>query len=136
MTAVGTYRKQSLFGGWTRVDLLLQIYDKAIGELEAARDALSADDGANHATHLIKAQKAIVAIHAGLKPDEYEVAYNIARLLHFVLVSIENRQYDDALKVLTELRDGFSAVSNEVNELERSGEIPPMQSHDQFESIA
>lgn len=136
MNALGSYKKQSLFGGWTRVELLLEIYSRAIRSIEAVKLSMESADAEGYAKHLIDSQKAILAIHSGLKPDEHDVAFNIARLLHFVLVCLEKAQYDDALKILRELHDGFAAVADDVNELERSGEIPPLPTADQFESIA
>lgn len=136
MSMLGVYKKQSLFGGWTRVEMLLQIYDRAIACLEGCRISLEQDDQAAFAQHLMGAQKAILAIHSGLKPDEHDVAFNIARLLHFVLLRIEKRDFEAACKVLQELRDGFAAVADQVDEMERAGEIPPIPASDAFESLA
>lgn len=130
--SVGAYKKQSLLGGWTRVDLLLQIYERAIASIEACKAASCNKDDLAYARHLIDSHKAILAIHAGLKPDEDQVAFNIARLLHYVLVSIEKKDFDAAVQVLGKLRDGFTAVADEVNQLEREGKIPAMPEDDTY----
>lgn len=127
---VGAYNKQTLFGGWTRVEMLLQLYDRAIVSLGGASMALEADDQETYAKLFIDGQKAILAIHSGLKPDEHDVAYNVARLLHFVLTCLAEKNFDDAVKVLSELRDGFAAIADDANELEKTGVIPAMEAHD------
>ncbi len=136
MGVLEAYKRQSVFGGWTRVEMLLQIYDRAISSVEGCKIASVNHDATAYAKNLIDAQKAILAIHSGLKPDEHDVAYNIARLLHFVLVSIEKKDFDGAGKVLLGLREGFAAVADEANQLERDGEIPAMPSDDSFRSMA
>ena len=108
--SVTAYKKQSLLKGWTRVDLLLQIYDRAITSIEACGFANDNDDLPAYSRHFIDAQKAILAIHSGLKPDEDEVAFNVARLLHFAAIAIEKKEFEDAIKILRELRDGFAAT--------------------------
>ena len=127
---VGAYNKQALFGGWTRVEMLLQLYDRAIKALQNAELALELDQQDAFVTHYIESQKVLLAIHSGLKPDEYEVAFNVARLLHFVLGCIGERNFKDAIKILGELRNGFAAIAHDANELEKCGEIPAMEDHD------
>ena len=129
---LGQYKKQSLFGGWTKVEMLLQLYDRAISSIAASQTALESNDQAGYAKFFVDAQKTILAIHSGLKPDEYDVAFNIARLLHFVLKSLEEKKFQESINVLTELRNGFAAIADEANMLEKSGEIPPMETNDVF----
>ena len=136
MSVLGAYKRQSVFGGWTRVEMLLQIYDRAISSIEACQIASLNHDVPAYAKSLIDSQKAILAIHSGLKPDEHDVAYNIARLLHFVLVSIEKKDFDGAVKVLLGLRQGFAAIVDEANQLERDGQIPAIPTDDSFRSMA
>ncbi|TWU02153.1 flagellar export chaperone FliS [Stieleria varia] len=136
MSQLGIYRKQSLSGGWTRIEMLVQIYDRAIASLDICCDALANGDNSLFSRHLIISQKAIVALHAGLKPEEDEVAYNVARLLHFVVVSIGEGRFADASRILKQLRSGFAAIIEEANQLEREGKIPAMASHDSYQSTA
>lgn len=130
-----SYNKQVLFGGWTRIDMLIQLYDRAIASLEGAQESMEAGDDATYARLFLDAQKTILAIHTGLKADEYEIAFNVARLLHFALVSIENRNFKDAIMVMSNLRDGFNGIADEANELERTGQIPSFETHDELQMI-
>ena len=136
MSALGAYKKQSLTGGWTRVEMLLQLYDRAIGSIDACKAAHSDEDNIAYAIHLLDSQRVILAINAGLKPGESEVAFNIARLLHFVLSAMEQKDFDAAERVLHELRAGFAAVADEANQLERDGQIPPIPDDDSYCSTA
>lgn len=132
---IKSYNKQVLFGGWTRIDMLIQLYDRAIASLEGAAEAMESGDDAMYARLFLDAQKTILAIHTGLKADEYEIAFNVARLLHFSLVSIENKNFKDAIMVMSNLRDGFVGIAEEANELEKTGQIPAFETHDELQMI-
>ncbi|NND98994.1 MAG: hypothetical protein HKN47_16890 [Pirellulaceae bacterium] len=136
MSNLGAYKKQELCGAWTRIEMLLQIYDRALISVQSCGAALAKGDAMGYSKHYINAQKAILAIHSGLEPEKNEVAFNVARLLHFVTVSIEKQQFDVATKVLNQLRDGFAAVADEATELEREGKIPAMSNAMSYESTA
>lgn len=133
---LGAYKKQDVFGGWTRIDLLLQLYDRAVEKVSDAKAAFEAEDTDAYVQSFVDSQKTILAIHSGLKADEHDVAFNVARLLHFVLQSLAEKKFDDAIKVLSELRDGFNAIETEANELENTGKIPPMKVIDIFQATA
>lgn len=133
---LGTYKKQSLFGGWTRIEMLMQLYDRAVSSVTSAKEAQEQGDQNAYAKSFVDAQKTILAIHTGLKPDEHDVAFNIARLLHFVLTSLAEKKFDDAILILSQLRSGFGAISEEANALEQSGEIPPMETNDVYHASA
>lgn len=133
---LGAYQKQTLSYGWTRAETLVQIYDRAIQAIEGCKAAQASNDEMGFGAHIVKVHKTIVAIHAGLKPDEDEVAFNVARLLHFVTVLVEQQDWDRAISLLTQLRDSFAAIVDEANQLEREGVIPPMRQSDSYESLA
>ncbi|MEO1530283.1 MAG: hypothetical protein AAFX06_33240 [Planctomycetota bacterium] len=122
--SVNVYKRQSLQSGWTRVDLLLEIYDRAIAAIQNCEAAEKAGDDVLFGKQSVLAQKALLAIHSGLKPEEDEVAFNIARLLLFAADAVEAKNYGAAVKVLQDLRGGFAAVAEEANQLERDGVIP------------
>lgn len=129
---LAAYKKQDIFGGWTRVDILIQLYDRAIEKVSDTKAALEADNNEVYVQSFVDSQKTILAIHSGLKADEHDVAFNVARLLHFVLQCLAEKKFDDAIKVLSELRDGFAAIEEEANELELSGKIPAMDQVDMY----
>lgn len=130
--SVLAYKKQKVNAGWTRVDLLLYLYDRTILSLEASETAQSEGDVAGHAKHLIHVNKGLTALYGGLKPEADEVAFNVARLLHFVAEAVIKSDYRSAIKVLSSLRNGFAAVADEVNELECKGLIPSIPIEDAY----
>jgi flagellin-specific chaperone FliS len=130
------YKKQSLSFGWTRIEMLLEVYDHAITALEGTQVSLQQEDQAAFAKHYVAAQKAMLAIHSGLEPHKDQVAYNVACLLHFAIDCCQQRKFADAIKVLQELRSGFAAVAEEVNQLERDGTLPPVPDRDCFQQTA
>lgn len=121
------YRLETQFGGWTRIDMLLAIYDKAIVATKAIEVAEKEGDQSTAISRLIEAQKCILAIHGGLKPDEYDIAYNIARLLNFVLLQLEEKKYGNAVKFLEKMRGMFSQIYDEAVKLESAGQIPSLE---------
>ena len=136
MNRVKAYGQQVTIGGWTRIEMLLAIYDKAIEAISLAQESKLAADETGYTTHMLAAQKAVLAIHAGLKPDTDDVAFNVARLLHFVLGCIENDNLVDAIKILENMRSGFAAIADEANQLEAEGQIPPLQETNAYEANA
>ncbi len=120
----------------TRVEMLLMLYDKALASVEACQIANEVGDDALFRKHEIQARKVLVAIISGLQPDEDEVAYNIARLLEFVLFSFDERHFDSCQKILGQIRNSFAQIADQANEMERNGEISPMPDSDSFQSIA
>lgn len=136
MEQLKAYQRKSISAGWTRVDLLVMLYDRAIAALESCQIASEANERSAFQKHELTFRKTLIAIQAGLKPDESDVAFNIMRLLHFALVSFDEHQFENCHKVLEQIRNGFLSVAEEANELERSGEIPPLPYSDSFESLA
>jgi hypothetical protein len=130
------YKKQSLSFGWTRIEMLLEVYDHAITALEGSQAAADRQDATAFANHYVAAQKAMLAIHSGLEPHKDQVAYNVACLLHFALDCCQQRNFADTIKVLKELRTGFAAVAEEVNQLERDGTLPPVPDRDCYQQTA
>ena len=136
MNSLKAYQRTSIRAGWTRVDMLIMLYDRAINAIESCEIAHEVGDRAAFLRHELNTRKTIMAVHAGLKPDEDEVAYNIARLLHFVMVSFDQKDFATCRKVLQQIRDGFAQIADQANELERQGVIPRLPETDTFESIA
>ena len=138
MSTIKDYKdNEILFCGWTRIEMMLALYDRSISNVENAKEAYECDDKKeSFSSHYMNAQKTVLAIHSGLKPDEHEVAFNIARLLHFVLYCLEEYKFDDAIKVLTSLKSGFEQIRIEANELEHDGLIPQLPARDEFHIMA
>ncbi|MCA9137411.1 MAG: flagellar protein FliS [Planctomycetales bacterium] len=136
MNQLKAYQRTSIKSGWTRADLLVMLYDRAINAIESCEIAHQAGAMTAYHQHELNTRKTIMTIHAGLKPDETEVAYNIARLLHFVMIKFDEKDFGTCKRILSQIRDGFNQIADEANELEQSGEIPKLPEDDTFESVA
>ncbi len=120
------YRRQAVLGGMSRVDMLIALYDRAIHHLELAHEALQRGDQATSSNEQFAVQKMLFGIFAGLKIEESEVATNIARLLSFTMDCLVKKDFPPAIKILSNLRDGFLAIRDEANRLEQAGAIPTL----------
>jgi flagellar protein FliS len=121
------YQIQSMFNGWTRIDMLLALYDRAIVSTRQAQEAQQANNDAMFAEKFIDAQRTILAIHSGLKPDEYELSHNIARLLHFIATRLSEHNFDEAVHFLEKLRNSFEQIREEATKLEIAGKLPSFE---------
>lgn len=120
-----SYSVQNQMSGWTRVDMLIAIYDRTIVAVKVMAEAENSNSK-SFLENYLDVQKCLLTIHAGLKPDDDETAFNVARLIHFVSVLLEKRDYDNAVRILETLRNGFEAVREDATRLELEGKIPPL----------
>lgn len=122
------YRHQEEPIGWTRIDLLLALYDKALERLDRAEAALRAGDRATAIPQLAKTQLIVTELAAGVRVEvNPEANTNVLRLYEFVANELAKASFEaiaSARKVLRTLREGFEAVRAEANELERTGRLP------------
>lgn len=128
MNAYRAYSKRERSTSWTRIDLLLAVYDKALGRLDQAEAALKASDVRQAVTHMSKAQLAVSVLAGGVRAGAgNEQGVNMLRLYDFVVRELTKPTLEriaSARNVLTTLRKGFEAIRDEANALERSGRLP------------
>ena len=127
---------ENMVKGWTRIDMLLNLYERAIFAVEVAGAAVETDDNACVQSQTLEAQKFVLALHSGLKPDECEVAHSVARLLSFVMLRIEEKNFAEAKRFLQKLHASFSQIRETAVELEAGGVIPPIDDANVFEAMA
>jgi hypothetical protein len=117
------YERQASLA-WTRIDLLLALFDAAI---ERGEQALAAGDEAEARRLRARARLAILALWAGVD-REGPSAGNFIRLYEFADHAFTEggpEQMRGALSALRTLREGFVGIRAEAAELERCGAIPP-----------
>ncbi|HEY1188601.1 MAG TPA: flagellar export chaperone FliS [Gemmata sp.] len=116
--------------GWTRIDLLLALYDKALERLDRAEAALRAGDTSGAVTLLLKTQELVMALAQGVRVEvNPEVNTNILRLYEFAMHELARanvKAIANVRKVLRTLREGFEAIRAEANAMERDGRLAPM----------
>lgn len=126
MNAYQNYALETMVSGWTRIDMLLALYERAITSIRGAQEAALANDEVLLVSRMLESNRYLLALHGGLNTDEYEVAANVARLLNFIMLRLEQREFDEAVEFLEKLQSSFEQIREEATELERSGEIPPL----------
>lgn len=127
MNAYQAYRRPEP-AGWTRMDLLLALYDKALERLDRAEAALAAGDPHPAVQQLLKVQFTLTELSAGVNLDANpELGTNLLRLYEYVAHELKAPNADgirNARKVLRTLREGFEGVREEGNAVERRGAVP------------
>ena len=123
-------RRQDEFANWTRMDLLLALFDKAIERMDRAETLLRAGNTATALPEIAKTQLIINQLAAGVKIDvNPELNVNILRLYEFATTELSHGNLagiDNARKIIKTLREGFEGIRAEANEMERTGKILPL----------
>ena len=123
--------QQSRASSWTRIDMLLALYDGAIDRLSQARTAMEQKDYQTATSLLLRVQRIVSELIGGLDARDEQLAGNLHRLYTYVLELVTRRTPEDAsaaIDLLTTLREGWESVSEEARKLERQGVIPPAES--------
>jgi flagellin-specific chaperone FliS len=126
MNPYNAYR-ESYSRGWTRVDMLLALFDGAIERLEMA--AASCRDGDRMATTrlLTRAGLIVCELAAGVEPN-YVHAKDFLRMYGLASRAIAANTpegTDAALRVLRAMRGSVAALRDEASRLEHEGALPP-----------
>lgn len=128
MNAYQKYRRPDEPTGWTRMDMLLALYDKALERLDRAEAAIRANDPTTAVPQLAKTQLIVTELAAGVRVEvNPEANTAILRLYEFIAHELAHATIEgieNARKILRTLREGFEAIRVEANELERSGQLP------------
>ena len=115
--------------GWSRIEMLNQLYRAALDATQKAADAVSANSAAA-GQHCVQALALVNTIETGLDLNQGELPQRIQQLCHFVqasLLSGDVAKLESAVRVLRLLAEGFSGIQKEAIELEENGQIPPLQ---------
>jgi len=116
--------EQSRALGWTRIDLILAVFDGIVRQLELARARLKANDMRAADDLLARARIGISALAGGCGGNDQSA--NFARLYDYLLRHLSQSDaghISDALGILGTLRAGFEAVRGQARDLERQGII-------------
>ncbi len=127
---------ENMIKNWTRIDMLLALYERAIAAVQMAGQAQAANDKTQMQLQVYESHKLILAIHSGLKVDESEIAHNVARLLGFIVLRIDEGNFEEAVQFLEKLHSGYADIREEAATLEANGEISPLQEANVFEAVA
>lgn len=126
----------AMISGWTRIDMLLALYDRAISTIRTAEEAQAANDSSQLAVLKMEATRYLLALHSGLNTDKYEIAVDVARLLNFVMLRLEQNNFKEAVYFLKKLHASFESIREEATAMEKTGKIPPLSSSPTLNAIA
>ena len=129
------YSLETMVSGWTRIDMLIALYDRSIANIRSAQLAKETNDTQLMTNKLIEANKFILALHSGLNTEEEPIAANIARLLNFVMLRLEEHNFEEAIRFLQKLQTSFEQIREEATVLEKSGSIPPLNSARELNTV-
>ncbi|MCP4787906.1 MAG: hypothetical protein GY903_34300 [Fuerstiella sp.] len=115
---------------WTRIDMLLVIYEAAIEALDHGIGIIESQDHSELLHAQIDAQRKILLIAEGLSIDEDATAVHIMNLCVFVLDQIQTdklEQWQTSLRLIETLHEGFQEIADDARELERTGQVPQLE---------
>ncbi|WP_437227807.1 hypothetical protein SH661x_000565 [Planctomicrobium sp. SH661] len=128
MTPQQAYRRNAQ-SGWTRIEMLLAIYDATIAALDAGIDVLNQNRHDAYPAIRLRATQLFILLISGVDPEVSEVGVNIRSLCIFCLDQIETRDpaaWSDARNILATVREGFQRIREEGIQLEAQGAIPQL----------
>lgn len=130
-----TAYRQSTATSWTRIDMLLALYDGSLFAVQHALQAIQVGKQDKLITHRHRAQRLITELLAGVDAEQGELANNVYRLLMFCLMQTTESTADEwksVASILQQLRDAFAEIRDEAARLEQIGQIPKL-GHDTAE---
>lgn len=134
-----TKNQQQTTPSWTRIDMLLALFDGGVERCEQALTALERQDQATAQKLLLKARLIVMGLMSGIVADDDPVTTTMLQLYEYCLHSLAQGGLEDvrgARNVLNILREGFLKVRPEANALERSGAIPPINTTSTLHALA
>lgn len=130
MTAIQTYREQT--PDWYRIDMLLAAYDGAIQRTGQALELVKIGDKSQAIPLLVRAQRILLELYAGLDVSQGEIPQNMQKLYIFVMHRFsvgDAESLQSALDMLHTIRGGLGSIREEAVELEQKGKLHPVD-HD------
>jgi len=115
---------------WTRIDMLLHIYDRTIERMQEGISALDEGDLERVPTCRVQVQKGLLLIVDGLNVESSEAEQRILALCIFVMrqMATESQQeWQAACRILRTLRDGFREVAPAARDAEAQGIVPAIE---------
>lgn len=128
MTPHQAYRRQ-VQSGWTRIEMLLAIYDGAIAAVDDGIDVLNRNDLSQYPQRQLRASQLCLLLLSGVDPESSESAAHIRDLCLYCLDQIGQsnvESWTSARNVLSTLREGFLGIREQGNRMEAEGTISPL----------
>ena len=123
MKALQAYQQQDT-PNWSRIDMLIAAFDGVTSRLKKAGDHLKKNEELKAQVLLVRAQRIICELYAGLNLEHGEIPKNMRRIYLFVLSCIglgDKLNLEAAIDAMSTIRSGFVDIREESVRLERSG---------------
>ncbi len=121
--------KNAVAVSWTRIDMLLLIYEKAVQALQEGVRQISQQNFAELPETRLAAHRALLMIAEGLNLQDGEVPAQVMRLCLFALEKSSGSSKQDwqaAAEIIQTLREGFLEIQDDARTAEYSGRIPAL----------
>lgn len=138
MNPYATYQQQTA-PSWTRIDMLLALFDGGVERCEQALAALERQDQRTAKKLLVKARLIVLGLASGVVADGDPVSTTFLQLYEYAQHALEQGTVADvrgALNVLRILREGFQKIRSEAVDMERRGLIPPINTTSTLRALA
>src|SRR5690606_10674601 len=125
MTPHQAYRRNTQ-SGWTRVEMLLAIYDSTIRALDDGIDVLNQNNLAEVPRLRLRASQLLLLLISGIDENADQPAQQIRDLCIFCVNQVATDDisaWTGARNVLETLREGFQGVRELAIQMESNGEI-------------
>ena len=117
---ISSYQKTDTLGK-SQLDLVLKVYDGAIGAYRSARESYEQKDAPTGYEKLERAKKFVVHLYTTLNPEAGgEMAENLGRLYTFVITQTDLiaatkdlGQIDSIIEILSNLRAGWAGLKQQ-----------------------
>jgi flagellin-specific chaperone FliS len=121
--------KQISSRSWTRVDMLLVVYDQVVTALNDGVRLLREDRTTELPAVRLRAMRTLLAIADGLDLNQGDVPNQVLRLVEYSLEQIKSQSADawlSAAEVINKLREGFQEIQEQARKDEYEGRIPAL----------
>lgn len=127
---------ETMVGGWTRIEMLIALYDKTIIAIESAKLALADGRTNDWAKQQVEANRLLLGLFSGLDLNNCEIAQNVGRILTYVAGRLADKDFDECLRQLSRLHQSFVGIKNEAVSLEKEGKLPPIIERNALDTVA
>ncbi len=137
-TPYQAYRKHAT-SDWTRVDMLIALFDKASDLLDKIHEALENNDETQYHQQTLTFMQVMMHFRTGVDLDRGEFPQRLIRLYGFVescVMSRDARQLDAARVIIRDLRNAYHEIRESAAAMERAGEIPSLRPEHLCDQIA
>ena len=114
---------------WTRIDMLILIYDQAVATLNEGARLIEQSKLSELPPVNLKALRILLAIADGLDLEKGDLPAQILRLVVYALDQIKTQSaesWKSAASVMTTLREGFVEIQDVARQDEYEGRIPAL----------